>query len=297
MASNDVFISYRRDVSGFLALALYQHITAAGIEVFYDIESLRAGQFDTIIVNQIEARPYFVLVLTPGTLNRCVEPRDWLRREIEHAIGAKRRIVLAHTPDFDFDDCERYLPLPTARELRRWQAQEMPHRWFKSAARELVEEYLVPVDDVVLAPTPEADAAVVERARASATAAPNVTTSQLTAQRHLERGLDHSEKGELERAIADYTLAIDLEPDHADSFVCRGAARKDAGDLDGAVADYERAIELDPDNAVAFNNRGAVRHERGDLDGAIADYSRAIDLDPSYAAPARNRGLARRAQG
>ena len=47
-------------------MALYQHLTERGVDAFYDIESIRAGQFDTIILNQIAARPYFMLVLTPG---------------------------------------------------------------------------------------------------------------------------------------------------------------------------------------------------------------------------------------
>ena len=55
--SNAVFISYRREEGGFLAMALYQHLTEHGLDAFYDIESIRAGQFDTIILNQIAARP------------------------------------------------------------------------------------------------------------------------------------------------------------------------------------------------------------------------------------------------
>ena len=91
--SNAVFISYRRDVGGMIAMALHQHLTEHGLDTFYDIESIRAGQFDTIILSQIAARPYFLLVLTPGTLERCVEPTDWLRREIEQALKTQRVIV------------------------------------------------------------------------------------------------------------------------------------------------------------------------------------------------------------
>ena len=99
--SNDVFISYRRDVGGILAMALYQQLTAKGVNAFYDIESIRAGQFDIIILNQVAARPYFVLVLTPGTLERCGEPDDWLRREIEQALTTGRVIVPVFTPSFN----------------------------------------------------------------------------------------------------------------------------------------------------------------------------------------------------
>ena len=50
-------------------MALYQRLTERGLDAFYDIESIRAGRFDTIILNQIAASPYFLLVLTPGTLD------------------------------------------------------------------------------------------------------------------------------------------------------------------------------------------------------------------------------------
>jgi hypothetical protein len=53
---NATFVSYRRDVGGMLAMALYKHLTEHSVDAFYDIESIRAGQFDTIILNQI-ARP------------------------------------------------------------------------------------------------------------------------------------------------------------------------------------------------------------------------------------------------
>jgi hypothetical protein len=109
--SNAVFISYRRDVGGILAMALYQHLADHGLDAFYDIESIRAGQFDTIILNQIAARPYFLLVLTPGTLERCGEPTDWVRREIEQALATQRVIVPAYTPNFDFGDFGRFCPI------------------------------------------------------------------------------------------------------------------------------------------------------------------------------------------
>ena len=86
--TNAVFISYRRDASWTLVEALYQRLVEAGIDAFYDIESIRAGEFEQIILNQIRARPYFMLVLTPGTLEQCVDKGDWLRREIETVVDA-----------------------------------------------------------------------------------------------------------------------------------------------------------------------------------------------------------------
>jgi hypothetical protein len=108
--SNATFISYRRDPGWTYATMLFQQLTASGVDAFYDVESIRAGHFDTTILTQIAARPYFLLVLTPGTLDRCNEPSDWLRREIDQAVATQRVIVPVHTPNFDFHDLERFLP-------------------------------------------------------------------------------------------------------------------------------------------------------------------------------------------
>ena len=43
----------------------------------------------------------------------------------------------------------------------------------------------------------------------------------------------------------------------------RGWAYRDQGELDKAIADFTKAIELDPTYAVAYNNRGFVYHDQG----------------------------------
>src|SRR5262245_56934339 len=88
-----VFLSYRRNVSAFIARAVFQDLRQHGYDVFMDVESIDSGQFETIILNQIAARGHFLVILTPGTLDRCHEPDDWLRREIEHAIALGRNVI------------------------------------------------------------------------------------------------------------------------------------------------------------------------------------------------------------
>ena len=323
-ASNDVFLSYRRDVAGFVALALFQGLSQQDIDAFYDINSMReAGQFGSIILRQIEARPYFILLLTPGTLERCSEPQDWLRQEIEHAVAIDRVIIPAHTPDFDFHDLDRCLPEELGHTVRGYQAQELPHKWFEAAVQRLV-TYLRPIELSTTA-TPATDKQMVERIRQQAEAAPTVTSKQLSAQEHVELGLIRYQKGDLggaiskfeeamrldpeyarafyyrgfvrhgkhdlDRAIADYSEAIDLDPQLVDVFLNRGSARGGKGDFDGAIVDYDEAIRLNPENALALTNRGFARQRKGDFDGAIADYDEAIRLNPENALAFTNRGF------
>jgi len=55
------------------------------------------------------------------------------------------------------------------------------------------------------------------------------------------------------------------------SYYNRAIARHLKGDLDGAIADYTKAIELNPDYELAYLNRGRAKHDKSNLDGAIAD--------------------------
>ena len=104
------------------------------------------------------------------------------------------------------------------------------------------------------------------------------------------RGLAWTAKGEHDRAIADYTEAIRLDPKHAAAFYNRGNAWSAKGEYDRAIADYTEAIRLDPNYATAFNNRGNAWAAKGEYDRAIADYTEAIRLDPKHANAFNNRG-------
>ena len=63
-------------------------------------------------------------------------------------------------------------------------------------------------------------------------------------------------KAEIDRAIEDYTKAIELKPNLAEAYNNLGAAYSDKGEYDRAVADYTKAIELKPNLAETYNNRG-----------------------------------------
>ena len=253
-ASNDTFISYRRDASWTLVEALYQRLTEAGIDCFYDIADIRAGKFEDVILNQIRARPYFLLVLTPGTLEGCEDPDDWLRREIEVAIESDRVIVPVYTPVFDLGSLRHGLPDGLGRTIAGYQAQELPHKFFKYAVAELAEEYLVPTDRDVT-PAPVADRPEVDRLRKAAADTETVTREQLSGQEFFERGKKKYEADDYDGAIVDLDEAIRLDPNNASAYNSRGAAWYGKGEFDRAITDYDEALRLDPDNADAIKWR------------------------------------------
>ena len=112
-----------------------------------------------------------------------------------------------------------------------------------------------------------------------------------------KRGNAHHDKGEYDRAIADYTKAVAINPSDAVIYNNRGIAYRAKGDNDSAIADYSKVIEIDPRDAVAYDNRGIAYRAKGDYDSAIADHTRAIAIDPELASAYNNRGIAYRAKG
>jgi Tfp pilus assembly protein PilF len=54
------------------------------------------------------------------------------------------------------------------------------------------------------------------------------------AQQALERGNNHLDTGDLDRAIADYDEAIELDPNYTEAYINRGVVYKNKGDLDRA---------------------------------------------------------------
>ena len=176
--SNSGFLSYRRDAAQYLALALYQKLTACDLDIFYDIENIGAGEFEPVVMSQIAARPYFILLLTPHTLDRCVEPNDWLRREIEEALRLNRILVPIHADGFMPSDMEKYLPLNIATSLARFQSLLLPLQHFDLIVQNRLRRYLVPVG-LELAETASEHAVKLEEIRLAAAKAPTVTDDQL----------------------------------------------------------------------------------------------------------------------
>ena len=289
--SNAVFVSYRRDVSQFLAQALWQNLTERGIDVFYDLETIHAGQFEAIILAQIASRPYMVPIFQRGALNRCVDEGDWFRLEIEAALESDRMLVPVFTPEFEFEDIEHYLPEKTASALRGFNMLEIPPKYFKYAIQELAENYLTHIDRELLPLTPGAQVAAATQA-AAIDDLPTVTTETLTAEEFFARGYDAGERGDNEAAIDANTQAIRLNPSYAMAFINRAGALLNLGKYEEAITDCDEAIRLDPSLAMAFYNRGTARQNLGNYEEAITDFDEAIRLDPSDAMALTNRAYA-----
>lgn len=103
----DIFISYRHEGGVDKAHILKQHLCSLGYDVFFDHEACSSvvNAFETTILAAIEVAPVFLFVLSPGCFDECDETKNWVRREIEHAIKCKKPIipVAIANEQLDFD--------------------------------------------------------------------------------------------------------------------------------------------------------------------------------------------------
>ncbi len=286
-----VFISYRR-TNVYTARAVYQYLITRDYDAFLDSESIASGAFEQIILNQIAARAHFVVVLTPSALERCLQPGDWLRREIEHAIDLKRNIVPLMFEGFKFDDVQQYLTGKLAL-LQAYNAINVPADYFEEAMSRLVGRFLEQPLDLVLHPTPPDEQDEVSQHMEATASQPVVGENLLSAEEYFEQGYALSRQGDYATAIERFTQAIDCNPLNESYYVSRGLVHQLSKDHEAALVDFATAIGLNDECAPAFYNRGNVHYSRETYDKAIEDYDTALALNPQYTEAYHNRGVAR----
>lgn len=133
------FISYRRAGGSDAALAVRAYLQMRGINTFLDVEGLDSGAFGPRLLRAIEQAPSFLLILTPGSLDRCQHANDWLRLEIAHAIRTQRNIIPVLKDGFQFPDADS-LP-PEIRTLQDYQAVSYTLEFF-GAVIDRIEKYM-----------------------------------------------------------------------------------------------------------------------------------------------------------
>ena len=174
-----VFISYRRRAVSW-AQAIYVDLTHHGYDVFFDYANLASGDFAGTIIENIRARAHFVVLITPTALERCNEPTDLFRREIEAAIESKRNIVPIMLDDFTFNaqGVDDQLGVTLA-ALKGYNGIPFYASYFSEGMERLRDKFLnVPLDTVLHPASPSAHRAAKED-QAAANQASQITTEIL----------------------------------------------------------------------------------------------------------------------
>lgn len=96
---------------------------------------------------------------------------------------------------------------------------------------------------------------------------------------HNDRGIAYLHLGDFEgadvkalaSAIADFSLAIDLDASNARAYYNRACAYHRRGHYIGAIRDFTQSLQHDPYQAEAYVNRGLIRHRVGYYQAALED--------------------------
>jgi tetratricopeptide (TPR) repeat protein len=147
-----VFISYRRADEPW-GLAIFQDLTQHGYDVFIDYDGIASGNFEAVILENIRARAHFLVLLTPTALERCGDPKDWMRREIEAALDSQRNIVPVMLAGFDFGTPATASQLTgKLAALKEYNGLPIPKGYFSPAMERLRNKFLSVSLDTVLHP-------------------------------------------------------------------------------------------------------------------------------------------------
>ena len=88
-----------------------------------------------------------------------------------------------------------------------------------------------------------------------------------------------------ERAVEDFSKAIQLDSQKAGGYLGRANALNTLGRYEDAITDYNRVIQIDPKLANAYVNRGIAYSHMGKIKRAIRDYEKGLELDPEIDDP------------
>jgi SpoVK/Ycf46/Vps4 family AAA+-type ATPase len=111
------------------------------------------------------------------------------------------------------------------------------------------------------------------------------------AKTYYQSGNDYYEKGDYDKAIENYNMAVLLSPVFSEAYFNRALSYYQLKNFDKSIADYTKSMELDPQNPIIYNNRGDAFYRKQDFQSAVKDYDKAIQLNPNYLKAFYNRGL------
>jgi tetratricopeptide (TPR) repeat protein len=238
----DIFISYSKQDRS-IAEALAADLKAARFDVWWDFNLYAGEDFHDAILAALDGSRAVIVIWSDAAAHS-----RWVRDEATRA-DQQKKLITTHVPGFDL----RNLPLGFGQ--LQCDNVEDHHRILRALRRLGVEAATTSPKRMEL------------RDR----------TLLSTAERYNESGVAYARMGDYDRAIADYSKAIEVYPEHAGAYSNRGIAYERMGDYDRAIADHSKAIGIDPRYAKAYNNRGSVYKAKLDYDRAIADYTKASE--------------------
>lgn len=112
-------------------------------------------------------------------------------------------------------------------------------------------------------------------------------------------GAAYSNKGDFEKALEAYEMALSIDDQYAVVHKNIGAVRfsiflktNERSVFRRALESYRKAIEINPNYAPAYNGLGGAYLQVGNLDGAVFCLEKALEIDPNLSHALYNLGFA-----
>ena len=118
-----------------------------------------------------------------------------------------------------------------------------------------------------------------------------------TAYLYRSRGSSLANLREFEPAIADYTVAVQIQPDDVEAYYERSQIYCRLNQIEKAIADLTRIIEINPDNTFIRRQRAGAFLNLKQYEKAIRDFTRLIEIEPDNDSAFNNRAAAYAAIG
>lgn len=108
-----------------------------------------------------------------------------------------------------------------------------------------------------------------------------IEIADLKVQSHYNLGLAYYHNDKIEKAIAAYQTAIQLEPNFAEAYGGLGIIYRRTGDLEAAIRHCQKAIKIAPENIAFHRNLTQIYWQKGMYDRAAIGYRIILELNPS----------------
>lgn len=111
------------------------------------------------------------------------------------------------------------------------------------------------------------------------------------------RGVEYGDLNRPDDALADFTRAIEINPEIWDAYKFRGSLYAQRRDFARAVPDLQKYLEHDPEDAVSWFNMGMILIEQGRPGEAVEAFTNSLRVRPNATMVLENRANAYRLLG
>jgi len=107
---------------------------------------------------------------------------------------------------------------------------------------------------------------------------------------YISSGLAYGMGQKYDLAIADFNIALSIDPDNAEAYNNKGLYLSEGGKNDSSLVYFDKAISLKENFYQAYYNKGNALAKQGNYPGAIALYQQSLKAKPGYVDALLNMG-------